>query len=302
MGTFIACGVVAFVACVLLLASLVVIRQQTIGIVERFGKFVRLMQPGLNVRIPLIEWVVYEKTLRIRELNVEVDTKTKDNVTLQITTSVQYAVIAGKVYESYYKLANPQQQMQSYIVDIVRAEVPKLTLDAVFENKEAIATAVGNELAATMDHYGYRIVRALITDIDPNERVKAAMNKINEAERLRVAATAQGETEKILIVKKAEAEAESKRLQGEGIAKQRIAIVAGLEKSVGGFQQAIEGTTAQDVMNLVMVTQYFDTLKDVGGLSNSNVIMVPHNPAGMTDIFDQIVKATSVTKATGAKK
>jgi len=202
-----------------------------------------------------------------------------------------------KVFDAYYKLNDPQKQITAFVFDVVRAKVPKIKLDDVFENKDEIADAVRDELSQVMSDYGYGIVKALVTDIDPDAKVKAAMNEINEAQRLRVAATERGEAERILLVKAAEAEAQGKALQGEGIANQRKAIVEGLRESVTEFQEGVPGSTAQDVMNLVLMTQYFDTLKDIGASSATNTILMPHSPGGMTDLSDQLTKAMLVAGA-----
>lgn len=284
-------GVLAVIGLILLLCSFTVIRQQTVGIVECLGKFSRLLQPGFHIVIPIIEQVRAECSLRIRELCVEIETKTKDNVIVKIKSSVQLRIMADKVREAYYSLSDPDEQMESYIFDIIRAEVPKMLLDEVFENKTQLAQAVSEELKTTMDDYGFEIIKALVTDIDPDATVKDAMNQINEAQRQRVAANERGEADKILTIKAAEAESESKRLQGEGIAKQRLAIVKGLEESVSAFTSAVQGSSVDTVMNLIMVTQYFDTIREVGSHSNSNVLMIPHSPAGVQDIFGEITKA-----------
>ena len=188
---------------------------------------------------------------------------------------------------------------------MVRARVPSIKLDDVFETKDDIAQAVKLELAQIMDDFGYGIVKTLVTDIDPDANVKSSMNQINAAQRLRVAAVEEAEAEKIRVVKAAEAEAESKALQGKGIADQRTAIVNGLQESVTDFQSSVEGTSAQDVMNLVLMTQYFDTLKDVGLSSNTNTIMIPHSPSGMNDISSQLrdamITVNEVSKKSGRK-
>jgi regulator of protease activity HflC (stomatin/prohibitin superfamily) len=277
-------GVAAFLILILLLMSLFTVKQQTIAVLERFGKFLRLASPGLHVKIPLIDKIVSRTSLRIFQLDVDVETKTKDNVFVNTKVSVQYVVLDNKVKEAYYKLNKPTRQITSYVFDLVRAEIPKLTLDEVFEKKDNVADAVKAELSEVMDDFGYGIIKALVTDIDPDSKVKSSMNEINAAERLRVAAEAKGEADKVLQVKKAEAEAESKKLQGIGIADQRKAIVDGLKDSVKEFQAGVEGSTAQDVMNLVLITQYFDMLKDLGDKSKTNTVFVDHSPGGMADV------------------
>lgn len=281
------------------------VTQQTAAIVERFGKFKRVATAGLNWRIPLIDRVAGRLSLRVRQLDVRVETKTNDNVFVFVIVSVQYYVIPEKIVDAFYKLQNAEGQITSYVYDVVRARVPSIKLDDVFETKDDIAQAVKLELQQIMDDFGYGIVKTLVTDIDPDANVKASMNQINAAQRQRVAAVEEAEAEKIRVVKAAEAEAESKALQGKGIADQRTAIVRGLEESVSQFKNSIEGTTAHDVMNLVLMTQYFDTLKDVGLSSNSNTIMIPHSPSGMNDISaqmrDAMIQANEVNKKTVRK-
>jgi regulator of protease activity HflC (stomatin/prohibitin superfamily) len=276
---------------IFVLTGFFTVKQQTSAIVERFGKFKRIAGAGLNFKIPLIDKVAGRISLRVQQLDVRVETKTKDNVFVNVICSVQYFVIPEKVIDAFYKLQNAEAQITSYVYDVVRARVPNIILDDVFETKDDIAQAVKLELEAIMDDFGYGILKALVTDIDPDGKVKASMNEINAAQRLRVAAVEQAEADKIRVVKAAEAEAESKALQGKGIADQRTAIVNGLQESVSQFKSSVEGTSAHDVMNLVLMTQYFDTLKDVGLSSNSNTIMIPHSPSGMNDISEQLRNA-----------
>jgi regulator of protease activity HflC (stomatin/prohibitin superfamily) len=279
------------------------VSQQTAAVVERFGKFHKIASAGLGFKIPVIDQISGRISLRVRQLDVRVETKTKDNVFVFVIVSVQYFVIPEKIVDAFYKLQNAEAQITSYVYDVVRARVPNITLDNVFETKDDIAQAVKVELEQIMDDFGYGIVKTLVTDIDPDANVKASMNQINAAQRQRVAAVEEAEAEKIRVVKAAEAEAESKALQGRGIADQRTAIVNGLKESVNQFQNDVTGTTAQDVMNLVLMTQYFDTLKDVGLASNSNTIMIPHSPSGMNDISEQLrnamITANEVTKSAG---
>jgi regulator of protease activity HflC (stomatin/prohibitin superfamily) len=264
------------------------VKQQTSAVLEIFGKFSRVAGPGLNTKIPFFEKVAGRINLRVKQLDVKVETKTKDNVFVHAVVSVQYFVLPEKVYEAFYKLQNPETQITSFVFDVVRAEVPKMTLDEVFEKKDDVAIAVKNELAEMMDDFGLGIIKALVTDIDPDSKVKIAMNEINAAQRLRVAASEKGEADKILQVKAAEAEAESKALQGKGIADQRKYIIDGLQKSVEYFQNSVEGASAGDVMNLVLMTQYFDTLKEIGANSKTNTLMIPHSPSGMNEMSQQI--------------
>lgn len=260
--------------------------QQNVAIVETFGKFSKIAGPGLNIKIPIIQNVAGKMTLRVQQLDVQAETKTKDNVFVNMTVSVQYFVVPSNVYDAFYKLNDAKLQINSYVFDVIRARVPRITIDRLFEEKEEIAGAIKEELNETMSQFGFEIMNSLVTDIDPDAKVKTAMNEINAAERMKLAATEKAEAEKIMQVKAAEAEAESKALQGKGVADQRLAIINGLKESVEDFRDGVAGATAQDVMNLVMMTQYFDTLQSIG--SASNTILVPHSPGGMHDISSQI--------------
>jgi regulator of protease activity HflC (stomatin/prohibitin superfamily) len=264
------------------------VQQQTAAIVQRFGKFERIAQPGLHIKLPFVEKVAGTVNLRIQQLDVKVETKTEDNVFVQVVVSVQFFVLPEKIYESFYKLDDPVKQITSFVFDVVRARVPRIKLDDVFEKKDEIADAVKAELAQVMNDFGYGIVKALVTDIDPDAKVKEAMNEINATQRMRIAATEKGEAEKIIMVKAAEADAESKALSGKGIADQRRAIVEGLRESVDEFQKTVPGASAQDVMNLILMTQYFDTLKDVGQSSKTNTILIPHSPGHLGDLAGQL--------------
>lgn len=281
-------GIIAAVFVILLLSCLFTVDQQTVAIIERLGKYNRAATAGLNFKIPGFEWVKGILSLRIQQLEVLIETKTKDNVFVKVTVSVQYHVVAEKIYDAFYKLTNATRQIESFVFDVIRAEVPKMTLDDVFEKKDNIAIAVKTELEGLMSDFGYDILKALVTNIDPDEKVKAAMNEINEQQRLRMAAQEKGEAEKILRVKNAEAEAESMKLQGQGVADQRKAIIDGLKQSILEFQQGIAGVTAADVMSLVMMVQYYDTLKEIGANDKSNTILLPHSPGGLKDLADQL--------------
>jgi regulator of protease activity HflC (stomatin/prohibitin superfamily) len=281
----------ATVVVLLILSSgFFVVHQQTKEIVERLGRFHRLANPGLNFKWLILDKRVWKVELRVQQLIVTVETKTKDNVFVKVPVAVQYRAIPERAADTYYQLTDDQKQLTSYVLDVVRAKVPTLALDEVFEKKDDIAAAVKGHLDETMKNFGWEVLSALVTDVDPAENVKAAMNEIQAQSRLQVAAQAKGEANKILTVKNAEAEAESKRLQGEGIANQRKAIVEGLRESVKQFQDAT-GVNANDVLRLVLLTQYFDTLKEIGASARSKVIMLPHAPAGMADIADQITKS-----------
>lgn len=277
-----------FCCAVVLFSGLFVIDHQTCGIIERFGKFHRIAGPGLNFKIPFIDNVRYRMSLRIHQLDVEVETKTKDNVFVKIVVAVQYRVLQDKVYDAFYALNDPRHQITSFVFDLVRARVPNLILDDVFSKKDNIADAVKEELYAPMAEFGYEIIKALVTDIDPDKNVKAAMNEINTAQRLRVAATEKGEAEKILRVKQAEAEAESSILHGKGIAGQRQAIIEGLGQSVDEFVRQIPEASASKVMDMVLLIQYIDTLKELSNNSKSNVIFVPNSPGNVGDLANQI--------------
>lgn len=281
-------GFVLVLGLILLFTGLFTVNQQTAAVIQRFGKFKNIAMPGLNFKVPIVDTIAGRINFRVRQLDVEVETKTEDNVFVKVVVAVQYYVLQDKAYDAFYKLADPSTQITAYVFDVVRARVPQLKLDDVFERKDEIAIAVKSELTSVMDDFGYAIVKALVTDIDPDHKVKEAMNEINAAQRMRVAANEKGEAERILRVKAAEAEAQSKALQGRGIADQRRAIVDGLRESVNDFQNAVPGATAQDVMNLVLMTQYFDTLKEVGSVSKTNTILMPHSPGAMSEIAHQI--------------
>lgn len=276
-----------FMVLLTILGSFFTIETAHAGVVQRLGKFSRVAAPGLNFKTPFIETLVSTISLQVQQLDVKVETKTKDNVFVQIPISVQYKVTPEKVYDAFYKLSDPIKQIESFVYNVILGHVPKMTLDETFDQQSQIAIDVKNSLDDSMKEFGYSIVKSLITDIVPDEKVKAAMNDINAAAREREATVSRAETEKLLLVKKAEADAESKRLQGEGIANQRKAIVEGLRDSVEKFSQSVEGATPKDAMAMVLLTQYFDTLKEVAGTNRSNTIMMPHTPNALTDLFAQ---------------
>jgi len=283
-------GITALIILLLLFAFFIV-DQQSAAIVERFGRFKRIAHAGLNIKIPLIDRVHGRVSLRIKQLDVAVETKTLDNVFVDIVASVQYRVLPNKVYEAFYILDNAEAQIQAFVFDVIRARVPLINLDDVFSKKDDIANSVKEELQEVMNDFGYDIIKALVTDINPDNRVKTAMNEINEAQRLRVAAMERGEAEKILKVKQAEADAESKILQGKGMAGQRRAIMEGLRESLDEFQKQIGDSSPRDAMTLIMMAQYFDTIKDLGAHGNQNTILIPHSPSSMHDLFDQMRNA-----------
>lgn len=270
-----------------LIGSMFTIETAEAGIVQRLGKFSRVAQAGLNFKNPFLDRLVDTLSLQVEQLDVKVETKTKDNVFVVIPISVQYRVLPEKVYEAFYKLSDPEKQIESFVYNVILGHVPKLTLDDVFSEQAQIAVDVQENIDASMREYGYAIVKALISDVIPDAKVKDAMNDINAAVREREATISRAETEKLLLVKKAEAESESKRLQGEGIANQRKAIVEGLRESVEKFSESVEGATPQDAMAMVLMTQYFDMLKEVSGTDHSNTILMPHTPNALTDLFSQ---------------
>ena len=281
----------------LILSGVFVVKQQTAGIIERFGRFTSIRQSGLHYRIPLIDKIAGRLSLRILQLDVIVETKTKDDVFVKLKVSVQYKVVKEKVYDAFYKLEYPQDQITSYVFDVVRAVVPKMKLDDVFEKKDEIANAVKGELNDAMINYGYDIIKALVTDIDPDTEVKAAMNRINAAERKKVAAQYEGDAERILIVEKAKAEAESKRLQGQGIADQRREIARGLEESVDVLNKV--GINSQEASALIVVTQHYDTLQSIGGETNTNLILLPNSPQAGSEMLNDMVASFTASNQIG---
>jgi regulator of protease activity HflC (stomatin/prohibitin superfamily) len=290
-------AVVAFILLILILSSFFTVRTAEVAVITRFGKFLRVADPGLNWKRPFFDTVAGIVSLRVNQISLTMETKTKDNVFVTIPISVQNRVRPEKVYDAYYKLSDPVAQIKSYVEQVILGHVPSMTLDEVFASQSSIAAAVKQELDADMSTFGYEIVNVLVTDIVPDQKVKSAMNDINAAQREQVAANARGEAEKILVVKKAEAEAESKALQGQGIANQRRAIIEGLQVSVEQFQKAVEGATSKEVMQLVLVTQYFDTLKSIGESDKTNTLFLSHSPAAVNEVSDQILKSMLVANA-----
>ncbi|MDP3646158.1 MAG: SPFH domain-containing protein [bacterium] len=287
MWTILWYGGLALVGLIVVFGSFFTVQQQSIAIVERLGKFVRMSKPGLNIKIPLIEHVVRRVSLKVQQLIVEVETKTKDDVFVKVFVAVQYRVIEEHAADSHYKLQSHVEQIKSFVLDVVRAQVPAMPLDEVFVKKDDVGKAVKKELDEAMKMYGFEIPNALVTDVDPAANVKAAMNEIQTQTRLQEAAKAKGEANKILVVKEAEANKESKKLQGEGVAAQRKAIIDGLRESVDMFK-AGTGVTPGEALRLVLVTQYFDMMRDVGVSAGSKVILTPHSPAAVGDIADQL--------------
>ncbi|MCG8888743.1 SPFH domain-containing protein, partial [Tenacibaculum finnmarkense] len=273
------------------------VKQQSAAILERFGKFHRICQSGLHLKIPLVDKISGKLSLKIQQLDVIIETKTLDNVFVKLKVSVQYKVIKEKVYDSFYKLDYPHDQITSYVFDVVRAEVPKMILDDVFLKKDDIAIAVKSELNEAMMTYGYDIIKTLVTDIDPDAQVKEAMNRINAADREKTAAQYEGDAQRILIVERAKAEAESKRLQGKGIADQRREIARGLEESVEVLNRA--GINSQEASALIVITQHYDTLQSIGADTNSNLILLPNNPNAASSMLNDMVASFAATNQIG---
>jgi len=282
---------------IILISSFFTVKQQTAAIVERFGKFQSIRQSGLHLKIPLVDRISGRLSLKIQQLDVMIETKTKDDVFVRLKVSVQYKVIKTKVFEAFYKLDYPHDQITSYVFDVVRAEVPKMILDDVFLKKDNIAVAVKSELNEAMLDYGYDIIKTLVTDIDPDAQVKEAMNRINAADREKTAAQYEGDAQRILIVEKAKAEAESKRLQGQGIADQRREIARGLEESVDVLNRV--GINSQEASALIVVTQHYDTLQSIGAETNSNLILLPNSPQAGSNMLNDMVASFSASNEIG---
>jgi regulator of protease activity HflC (stomatin/prohibitin superfamily) len=264
-----------------------------VGVIERFGKFTRFLQPGLGVICCPIDQLVGKLSFRVQQLNVRVETKTLDNVFLTTVVSVQYQVLRDKVYEAFYALTNPAQQITAHVYDVMRSQLPTLELDAVFEAKEELALAVKNALAATMTTYGYQIIQVLITDLDPDQRVKNAMNEINSSKRLKYAIAERAEGDKILQIKAAEADAEAKYLSGVGVAKQRKAIIDGLRSSIVDFSGSVSGSSTKDIMDLLLLTQYFDMIRDVGAAPHCKTTFVPTSRGGNDAMRNSLLQAAA---------
>lgn len=286
-----------FFGLIILMSGVFTVKQQTAVLIERLGKFMNVRRAGLHFKIPIVDRISGRVSLKIQQLDVIVETKTRDNVFVKLKVSVQFLVLPDAVYDAFYKLENPYEQITAYVFDVVRAEVPKLKLDDVFERKDDIAVAVRRELEEAMNTYGYGIVKALVTDIDPDHAVKQAMNRINAAEREKLAAEYDGEAERIRIVAKAKAEAESKRLQGQGIADQRREIARGLEESVEVLNRV--GINSQEASALIVVTQHYDTLQSMGQHTNSNLILLPNAPSAATDMLSQMVTSFAASQQIG---
>lgn len=289
-------AIAAIVVLTLILGSFFTVNTAQVAVLTRFGKFLRIAEPGLNWKMPYFDSVAGMVSLRVNQISLTMETKTKDNVFVTIPISVQNRVRPEKVYDAFYKLSDPTAQIKSYVEQVILGHVPGMTLDEVFASQSSIALAVKQELDADMATFGFEIVNVLVTDIVPDSKVKSAMNDINAAQREQVAANARGEAEKILVVKRAEAEAESKALQGQGIANQRKAIIEGLQTSIEQFQKVVDGASSRDVMQLVLVTQYFDTLKSIGESDKTNTLFLAHSPTAVKEVSDQILESMLVAQ------
>ena len=282
---------------ILIYGAVFIVKQQTAVIIETFGRFGSIRQSGLHFKIPLVQRIAGRLSLKIQQLDVIIETKTLDDVFVKLKVSVQFKVIKNKVEDAFYKLDYPHDQITSYVFDVVRAEVPKMKLDDVFVKKDDIAIAVKSELNDAMVNYGYDIIKTLVTDIDPDAQVKAAMNRINAAEREKTAAQYDGDAARILIVEKAKAEAESKRLQGQGIADQRREIALGLEESVEVLNKV--GINSQEASALIVVTQHYDTLQSIGQETNSNLILLPNSPQAGSQMLNDMVASFTASNQIG---
>ena len=288
---------IIFFGVIIFLSSFFIVKQQTAAIIERFGRFQSIRQSGLQMKIPLVDRISGRLSLKIQQLDVIIETKTLDDVFVKLKVSVQYVVIRTKVYDAFYKLEYPHDQITSFVFDVVRAEVPKMKLDDVFVKKDDIAIAVKRELQEYMSEYGYDIIKTLVTDIDPDAQVKEAMNRINASEREKIAAQFEGDAARILIVEKAKAEAESKRLQGQGIADQRREIARGLEESVEVLNKV--GINSQEASALIVVTQHYDTLQSIGQETNSNLILLPNSPQAGSNMLNDMVASFTASNQIG---
>lgn len=281
------------------LSGFFVVSQQTRAVVERFGRFHSVAGPGLHWRIPLVDRIAGRLSHRVQELEINVESKSHDDVFVDLLIAVQFLIAEETevVKAAFYKLSNPAQQISSYVFDTVRALVPEMPIDLVFAEKEKIAATVKERLQDTMEAYGYTIVQALVNDIQPDQRVKEAMNQVNASARLKEAARNEAEAQKIRVIAQAEAEARAKELQGEGIAKQRLAIATGLKESVRACAEA--GISPEEATRMVLLTQHYDTVTAVGSTSNSNVMLLPYAPDGMMQLSDQILAALRMEHESG---
>lgn len=275
----------------ILISMLYVVRQQSVAIVESFGRYQKIATSGIHMRLPFgIDKIAARIQLRLLQSEIVVETKTKDNVFVMMNVATQYRVNEQNVTDAYYKLMRPEAQIKSYIEDALRSSVPKLTLDELFEKKDEIALEVQHQVAEEMTTYGYIIVKTLITKVEPDAEVKQSMNEINAAQRKRVAAQELAEADKIKIVTAAEAEAEKDRLHGVGIAQQRKAIVDGLAESIAELKEANVGMSEEQIMSILLTNQYLDTLNTFAAKGNQTLFL-PNNPNGVDDIRTQILSA-----------
>ncbi|HGK7229558.1 TPA: SPFH domain-containing protein [Streptococcus agalactiae] len=283
--------VILVLVIVLLITSLYVVKQQTVAIIERFGKYQKTATSGIHIRVPLgIDKIAARVQLRLLQSEIIVETKTKDNVFVTLNIATQYRVNENNVTDAYYKLIKPEAQIKSYIEDALRSSVPKLTLDELFEKKDEIALEVQHQVAEEMSTYGYIIVKTLITKVEPDAEVKQSMNEINAAQRKRVAAQELANADKIKIVTAAEAEAEKDRLHGVGIAQQRKAIADGLADSIQELKDANVTLTEEQIMSILLTNQYLDTLNTFA-INGNQTIFLPNNPEGVEDIRTQVLSA-----------
>ncbi|MBK2084999.1 SPFH domain-containing protein [Francisella adeliensis] len=288
---------VVFVTIFLLAFSVNLVETQSVNIVERFGKFVRIQKAGLNFKIPFIERVAGRVSLRIQQLDIVAETKTRDNVFVHMKVSVQFLVEEAKATDAFYKLTNARAQMESYVFDVIRSSLPRMSLDDSFENKDSIAMDIKKELSEEMSNYGYTIIKSLVVDINPEENVKRSMNEINAAQRQLEATKAKAEADKIVKIKEAEGQKESMKLLGEGIAEQRKAIARGLRKSIEDVKEGAEdGMSNEYVSSLVMMYQYLDTLENMTKNGKSNVIFTPNSPKGFNNLSTEMISALSAAK------
>jgi len=288
----------AILAIVLLIFSVNMVETQSVNIVERFGKFIRIQKAGLNFKIPFIEMVAGRVSLRIQQLDIVAETKTKDNVFVHMKVSVQFLVEEAKATDAFYKLTNARAQMESYVFDVIRSSLPRMTLDASFENKDSIAMDIKKELSEEMSNYGYTIIKSLVVDINPEENVKRSMNEINAAQRQLEATKAKAEADKIVKIKEAEGQKESMKLLGEGIAEQRKAIAKGLRKSIEDVKEGTDDSMSNEyISSLVMMYQYLDTLENMTKNGKSNVIFTPNSPKGFNNLSTEMISALSAAKS-----
>lgn len=291
-GFFIFILFLLMVAGFIVISSLYVVKQQSVAIIERFGRYQKISDSGIHMRAPFgIDKIAARVQLRVLQSEIVVETKTQDNVFVTMNVATQYRVNESNVKDAYYKLMRPESQIKSYIEDALRSSVPKLTLDELFEKKDEIALEVQKQVAEEMSTYGYIIVKTLITKVEPDAEVKQSMNEINAAQRKRVAAQELAEADKIKIVTAAEAEAEKDRLHGVGIAEQRKAIVDGLADSIKELKGANVDLTEEQIMSILLTNQYLDTLNNFADKEGNNTIFLPANPEGVENIRTQILSA-----------